>query len=98
MLVSGTLELSGAYDVVVGVTAIYDLWWISFSVIRKSCFISSDPLPLPKFLMALAQSDIAAITLSLCVMVVRVSLLWLNCTVSVNRSLVVVFIWPLCVQ
>ena len=98
LLFSGTLKLSGLLYVVVGFAAIDSLWWISFSVIRTSCFIFSDPLPLPKFLMALAQSDIPAITLSACVMVGRISFLWLKCTLSMNHSLLVVFMWHLCVR
>ena len=94
VLVSVTLKLA----VVVGVAAICGSWWIDFSASQTSCFISLDPLSLPKFLMALAQYAISAITLSACVMVGRVSFLWLQCTVSVNRSFLVVFIWHLCVR
>ena len=95
LLFSGTFKLSGSHAVVVGVIAIYDLWWIAFPVIWKSCFILSDTFLLPKFLMDLAQYYIAAITLSACVMVVRVSFLLLKCTVYVNRSLLVGFMWHL---
>ena len=97
-LFSGTLELAGSHAAVVGVSAIYALWWIAFSVIRKSYLISSDPLPLPKFVMALAQSSISAIAFSAYVMVVRVSSLWIKCTVYVNHSFLVVFMWHLFVQ
>ena len=65
---------------------------------QTSCFISLDPFPLPKFLMDLAQSDISDITLSACVMVGRVSFLWLKCIVSMNFLLLVVFMWHLCVK
>ena len=44
-------------------------------------------LPIPP--MTLAQSDIAFITLLVCVNVVFVMCLWLNCTLSVNLSLFV---------
>ena len=98
MLFSGTLKIAGSDAVVLVVSAIDGLWWIDLSVIRKSCFILLETLPLPKFLMALAQSAIAAITLSACVMVGRVIFLWLKCTVSVNRSLLVVFMWHRCVR
>ena len=84
VLVSGTLELAGLFAVVVGVTAICGPWWIAFSVSLTSCFILSDPLPLPNLLMALAQSSIDAITLSACVMVGHVCFMFLKCTVSVN--------------
>ena len=97
LLFSGTHELSGSHSVVVSVSAIYGLWCIAFSVIRKIYLISSYPLPLPKFFMALAQSAISGIALSAYVMVVCVSSLWLKCTVSVNRSFLVVFMWHLCV-
>ena len=56
------------------------------------------PLPLTKFLMALAHSDIADIALSTCVIVGRVMLLWLKCTLSVNLSLLVVFMCHQCVR
>ena len=98
LLFSGTLALSGLYVVAVGVVAIYVLWWIVLSVSQTSCLISLDPLPLPKFLIDLAQYDISAITLSACVMVGRVSFLWLKCTVSVNRLFLVVFMWHICVR
>ena len=65
---------------------------------QTSCFISLDPFPLPKLLMDLAQSDISDITLSACVMVGRVSFLWLKCIVSMNFLLLVVFMWHLCVK
>ena len=44
------------------------------------------------------QSTISAINLSTCVMVGRVIFLWLKCTVSVNRSLLAVFMFHLCVR
>ena len=47
---------------------------------------------------ALEQSTISAITLSACVMVGWVRFLWLKCIVSVKRSLLVDFMWNLCVQ
>ena len=48
-------------------------------------------------LIALAQSDISAITLSACVMVGRVRFLWIKCIVYVKRSLLVDFMLHLCV-
>ena len=93
LLLIGTLETDGADAFVVGVAAMDGLCWIYFLVNRKSCCISSDTLLLPKVLMALEQSDIAAITLFACVMVGRVILLWLNFTVSVYRLLLIVLIW-----
>ena len=72
MLVSGTLEIAGSYAVVVGVAAMDGLWWIALSVIQKSCCILLEPLLFPNLLMDLAQSVIADITLSACVMVGRV--------------------------
>ena len=89
VLVRCTLRLAGLCAVVVGVAAICSSWWIDLFMSRISFLFRS--LPLPKFLMALAQYAIATITLSECVMVGRVSFLWLKCTVSVNRSLLVVF-------
>ena len=50
-------------------------------------------LLLPTFLMALAQSAIAAIILSALVIVGYVIFLWLNCAVSVKRSLLVDLMW-----
>ena len=50
-------------------------------------------LLLPTFLMALAQSDIAAIILSAWVIMGRLIFLWLNCAVSVKRSLLVDLMW-----
>ena len=97
-MVSGALEISRSHAIVVGVAAIDGFWWIALSVIWTSCCISSDPLPLPKFLVALAQYSIAAITLSTCVMLGCVNFPWLKFTVSVNHSFLVVFIWHLCVR
>ena len=51
------------------------------------------PLLLPEFLMALAQSAIAAIILSAWVIVGRVIFLWLNYAVSVKRLLLVDLMW-----
>ena len=47
------------------------------------------------FYIALAQSAIAAITLSACVMVGQLSFLWLEFIVSVKRLLLVEFMWHL---
>ena len=51
------------------------------------------PLIPSMFLMALAQSAIAAITLAACVVVGHVIFLWLDCTVSMNRSLLLDLMW-----
>ena len=98
VMFSGTLETDGTDAFVVGVTAMNGLCGSALSVNQTSCYIPSEPFLLPKFLMDLVQSDISAITLSACVMVGRVIFLWLNCPVSVNRSLLVVFIWHRCIQ
>ena len=98
LVFSGTLNLSGSNICVLGFSAIYVLCWIARSVILISWLISSDPLPLPKFFIALEQSSIAAITLSECVMVVRVRFLCIKCIVSMKRLLLVDFMWHLCVR
>ena len=98
LVYSGTLESNGT-PVVIGVdVALYVLLCIACSVILSSCRISSPPLPLPKFFIALAQSDIVAITLSAFVMVGRVSFLRLKWMVSVKRLMLVDFMWYLCVR
>ena len=51
------------------------------------------PLLLLALLIALVQSTIYAIILSARVIVGRVILLWLNCAVSVKRSLLVDLMW-----
>ena len=98
LMFSGTLDISVSNVVVVGVAAIDVLWWIERSVIWIICLISSDMLPLPKFLIALAQYSISVITLSACVMVGWVIFLCIKCTVSVNCLLLVNFMWHLCVR
>ena len=90
----GTLELAGAPVVVV----LDVLFCIALSVVLINCRISLPPVPLPKFLIAMAQSVIAAINLSACVMVGWVRFLWLKCMVSVKRSLLVDFMWHICVR
>ena len=62
------------------------------------CRIYFPPLPIPRFFIALAQSSIADITLSACVMVGRVRFLWLKWMVYVKRSLLVDFMWHICVR
>ena len=66
LVYSGTLKITGA-PVVVIVVVVVDvsldvLLCIARSVIIISCCISSPPLQLLKFFIALAQSAIAAIT------------------------------------
>ena len=94
----GTLKLTGAAVVYVGAFELAVLCCNARSVIWISCHISSPPLLLPKFFIALAQSAISAITLSECAMLVQVSFLWLKCMVSVKRSLLVDFMWHICVR
>ena len=94
LVYSGILELAGASVVVV----FYVLFCIALSVILINWRISLPPFPSPKFLIALVQSAISAITLSSCMMVGRVSFLWLKCMVSVKCSLLVDFMWHLCVR
>ena len=97
LVYSGTLELAGAPVVIVGVVAIYVLCFNALCyLIQLLHFFGS--VSIDKFLIALAQSGIAAITLSECVMVSRVIFLWLKYIVSVKRSLLVDFMWHLCVQ
>ena len=98
LVYSGTLDHSGAHTVVVGVVAIDVLFCKARSVIWISWRIYPDPLLLPKSFIALAQSTIAAITMSECVMVGWVRFLWLKCIVSVKRSLLVDFMWYRCVR
>ena len=94
LVYSGTLKLAGAPVVVI----FEFLSCNALSVILINYRIYSPPLPLPKFLIALVQSAIAAITLATCVMVGRVRFLWLKCMVSVKRSLLVHFMRHLCVR
>ena len=98
LLFSGTLKTDWADAFVVGVAAMDEFCCIASLVNLKGCCILSEPFPVPKFLMALAQSTISAITLSACVVVGRVIFLWLDCTVSVKRSLLVALIWHQCVR
>ena len=94
----GTLELAGT-PVVIGVDiALYVLPCIARSVILISCRISLLQLTFPKFFIVLAQSAIAVITLSACVMVGQVIFLWLKCMVYVKRLLLVDFMWHRCVR
>ena len=93
----GTLELVGSHVFVVGVSSIDALCCIGRPVIWISWLIYSYPFPLPNSCIALAQSVIAAITFSSCVMVVRMRFLWLKCIFSVKRSMLVDFMWHLCV-
>ena len=95
---SVTLELSGLHVVVVGVVAIDIFCCNARSIIWISCCISLALLLFTKFFIDLAQSAIAAITLSACVMVGQVRLFWLKCIVSVKRLLLVDFMWHLCVR
>ena len=93
LVYSVTLEISGAPVVVV-----FDvLFCIALSVILINCRISSPPLPFPKFLIALAQSAVVDITLSSCVTLGWVSYFWLKVMVSVKCSLLVNFMWHICV-
>ena len=94
----GTLDLAGAHIVGVVFVATDFVCCNARSVIWISWIISSDPLILTKFLIALVQSAISAIALSACVMVGRVRFLWLKCIVSMKRSLLVDFMWHLCVR
>ena len=66
---------------------------INLSVRRCNCSISSTPFSLSIALIVFAHSAIAAIILSACVIVGLVMFLWLNCTVSVSRSLRVSLTW-----
>ena len=69
------------------------LCWTALSVSYSSCCISLAPLLSPMFLIALAQSVMAAMILSAWFMVGFVMRLWLNCAVLVRRSVFVVFMW-----
>ena len=98
LLYSGALELAGT-PVVIGVDVALDvLLCITRYVFLISCRIFCPPLPLPKFFIDLAQSAIAAITLSACVMVGWVSFLSLKFMVSVKNYLLVDFMWHLFVR
>ena len=97
LVYSVTLKLAGAYVVVVGVVAIDIFCCNARSIIWISCCISLALLLFTKFFIDLAQSAIAAITLSACVMVGQVRLFWLKCIVSVKRLFLVDFMWHLCV-
>ena len=98
LVYSGILELSGAPVAVVFAVALDVLFFIALSVILIRCHISLPLFLLPKFLIALAQSAIAAINFSACVMVGWVSFLWLKWMASVKRYLLVNFKWHLCVR
>ena len=92
-----TLELAGSHVVVVGVVEIGMLCCIACSIIWIIWLIYSDPLLLPNSFIDLAHSDIAAIAFSACVMVGWVRFFLLKCIVSVKLSLLVDFMWHLCV-
>ena len=69
------------------------------STILCRSFASGDDFSCPvNPLMALTHSASANITLSACVMVGLVMRLCWNCTVSDNRSLLVCFMWHVCVR
>ena len=73
--------------------AMVGLFWMACSVNARSCsislFLSFDVRPL----ICLAQSEMAAMILSACVMVGLVMFLWVNWMVSVRRSPRVSLIW-----
>ena len=98
MVYSGTLELAGASVVVVGYVSLALLCRNACYVNWISCRISSPPLLLSKFFISLAQSSVAAITLSECVMVGRVIFLWLKWMVYVKSLLLVDFMRHRCVR
>ena len=98
LVYSGTLKLAGAPVVVLSVVAIDVFSFNARSFIWISWRISLDLLLLPKFVIALEQSTIAAINLSACIMVVQVIFLWLKCIVSVKISFWVDFMWHICVR
>ena len=74
------------------------LFFTASSMNFRSCCISYAPALLPMFLIALAQSAIAAKMFPAWVMVDFVFFLWLNWAVSVNLSLLVVLMWHICVR
>ena len=96
LVYSSTFDIAGAAVVVVGDVVLDVFCFNARSVIWISCRISSPPFLFLKFFIALAQSDIAAITLSACLVVGRVISLWLKCMVSVKCSLLVDFMWHIC--
>ena len=98
LVYSGTLELYGAVVAVVGTVPLDFLFCNSRSVILISCRIYLPHFLLPDLFIALEQSAIAAITLSACMMVGQMSILWLKCMVSMQRFLKVYFMWHICVR
>ena len=98
IIVTGLLLFGVISVCTLGNAWVRSLFFIVFSVSFINCFNSSTPSLLPIILIALLQSAMVDVILSVWVIAGFVILLWLNWVVSVNLSLFVVLMWHRWVQ